>query len=154
LKVRLLRPLPSPTGAEPPILLDLQTIDADEDHVVALFKERNLWGAISKTNNPVLRWRDPVYTSVRELAMSYFNEYFLPSNGEKSLKAYSRPFDLSKYRPEKWVTARIVSIGLRRSLMTRRTTLRCLWRASRWLKHATPFERKVTCYRGVEEKEN
>ena len=48
-----------------PLLLDLQTTDDDQDHVLALFKEGGLWGAISKTNNPVLRWRDPIYKSVR-----------------------------------------------------------------------------------------
>lgn len=88
-----------------PLLLDLQTIDDDEDHVVALFKEGGLWGAVSKTNNPVLRWRDPVYKSVRELAMSYFHEYFLYKNGKKTLRAYSKPFDLSKYKPQQWVVA-------------------------------------------------
>lgn len=98
-----------------PLLLDLQTTNDDEDHVVALFsvqdrsavggKERKLWGAISKTNHPMLRWRDPVYKTVRELAMSYFHEYFLPDTGKKTLLAYSRPFDLSRYAPERWVTA-------------------------------------------------
>jgi len=88
-----------------PFLMDLQTTDEDEDHVVALFKENGLWGALSQTNHPVLRWRDPVYKSVRELAMSYFHEYFLPNNGKKTLYAYSAPFDLSKYKPEQWVTA-------------------------------------------------
>lgn len=90
----------------PPLLLDLQTIEADDDHVLALFKENNLWGAISKTNNPVLRWRDPVYRSVRELAMSYFHEYFLYKNGRKTMRSYSRPFDLSKYKPEVWVAGK------------------------------------------------
>jgi hypothetical protein len=88
-----------------PLLMDLQTTDDDEDHVVALFKEGDLWGAVSKTNNPVLRWRDPVYKSVRELAMSYFHEYFLYTTGKKTLRAYSKPFNLSKYKPEAWVTA-------------------------------------------------
>ncbi len=88
-----------------PMLLDLQTTDEDEDHVLALFKENNLWGAISKTNNPVLKWRDPVYKNVRELAMSYFHEYFLYENGKKTLRAYSKPFDLSKFKPEAWVVA-------------------------------------------------
>ncbi|HVZ76050.1 MAG TPA: hypothetical protein VG934_02135 [Candidatus Paceibacterota bacterium] len=86
-----------------PLLLDLQTDDEDEDHVLALFKEKNLWGAISKTNHPVLRWRDPVYKSVRELAMSYFHEYFLPATGRKTFYAYSKPFDLSKFAPERWI---------------------------------------------------
>ena len=88
-----------------PLLLDLQTIAPDDDHVVALFREGSRWGAISKTNHAILRFRDPVYASVRELAMSYFHEYFLESNGKKTLHAYSAPFDLSRYAPEEWVTA-------------------------------------------------
>lgn len=87
----------------PPLLLDLQTINDDEDHVLTLFKEKGLWGALSKTNNPVLRYRDPVYRSVRELAMSFFHEYFLYSDGRKTMRAYSKPFDLTKYKPEVWV---------------------------------------------------
>jgi hypothetical protein len=87
-----------------PLILDLQTIEEEEDHVLALFKEKGYWGAISKTNNPILRWRDPIYMSVRELALTYFHEYFLERNGEKSLKAYSKPFNLSRYKPEQWVT--------------------------------------------------
>lgn len=89
----------------PPLLLDLQTTNDDQDHVLALFKEDGLWGAISKTNNPVLRWRDPVYRSVRELAMSYFHEYFLYKSGEKTLRAYSKAFDLSRFDPKEWVVA-------------------------------------------------
>lgn len=88
-----------------PLLLDLQTTAADTDHVVALFKRGQYWGAISKTNHPVLRWRDPVYASVRELAMSYFHEYFLSPSGMKTLKAFSRPFDLLRYKPERWLIA-------------------------------------------------
>ncbi len=87
-----------------PLLMDLQTTHGDDDHVVALFKQNGYWGAISKTNHAVLRWRDPIYKTVRELALSYFHEYFL-KNGRKTLKAYSAPFDLSKIAPEKWITA-------------------------------------------------
>ncbi|MCR4280943.1 MAG: hypothetical protein NUV88_01265 [Candidatus Kaiserbacteria bacterium] len=86
-----------------PLLLDLQTIDRDEDHVVALFAEDGLWGATSKTNHPILRYRDPVYKTVRELAMSYFHEYMM-DDGTKSLRNFSKPFDLSKYVPAEWVT--------------------------------------------------
>ena len=78
-----------------PLLLDLQAEKADVDHVVALFKEGKCWGAVSKTNHVVLRYREPVYRSVRELVLSYFHEYFLP-NGKKTLRTFSRPFDLSK----------------------------------------------------------
>ena len=87
-----------------PLLLDLVTIDRDEDHVVALFKENGLWGAISKTNHPILRYRDPVYKTARELAMSYFHEYIM-DDGTKSLRIYSKPFDLSRYSASKWITA-------------------------------------------------
>ena len=89
---------------EAPLLLDFQTLPKDVDHVVAPFKQNGYWGAISKTNHAIVRWRDPVYKSIRELAMSYFHEYLL-WNGRKSLVAYSAPFDLSKYPPEKWITA-------------------------------------------------
>ncbi len=86
-----------------PWLMDVQTAACDEDHVVALFKENGRWGAISKTNHTILRWRDPVYKSVRELAMSYFHEYFM-HDGKKTMLAYSKPFDLSRYAPD-WAVA-------------------------------------------------
>jgi hypothetical protein len=85
-------------------LLDLRSLPSDQDHVVTLFKERGLWGAISKTNHAVLRWRDPIYQSPRELAMSYAHEYYLKS-GRKSLIAFSRPFRVTRYAPARWVTA-------------------------------------------------
>lgn len=92
-----------------PLLLDLRSVRHDLDHVVALFKENGLWGAISKTNHPVLRWRDPLYRNVRELAMSYAHEYYLGSGtarrGQKTLREYSKQFDLRRYAPERWITA-------------------------------------------------
>jgi len=91
-------------NGEPPLLLNLRTTDDDYGHVLALFKRRGRWGAITKTNHAVLRYRDPVYASVRELAMSYFNEYFLDS-GKKTMRGYSAPFDLSKYGSD-WLTSK------------------------------------------------
>ncbi len=90
-----------------PLLLDLKVAKNknDVDHVVALFKEGGRWGAISKTNHAVLRYRDPVYHTVRELALSYFNEYFLLKNGFKTLRSYSAPFNLFRHDHE-WLTAR------------------------------------------------
>jgi hypothetical protein len=89
-----------------PLLLDLKTIGPpqDYDHVVALFKERGYWGAISKTNHAMLRYRDPIYKTVRELALSFFHEYFIES-GKKTLRSYSKPFDLSKLG-DSWVTSK------------------------------------------------
>jgi len=88
----------------PPLIMDLESTDNDYDHSVALFKEGGRWGAISKTNYPVLRWRDPVYVSPRELALSYFHEYFLDS-GRKTLRRYSAPYNLQKFNLAKWLVA-------------------------------------------------
>lgn len=88
----------------PPLLMDFQTIPEDEDHVIALFEEHGFWGAISKTNHSILRFRDAVYRDPRELAMTYFHEYFM-HDGRKSMRAYSEPFDLRRFAPEEWVTA-------------------------------------------------
>ncbi len=87
----------------PPLLLDLKASAKDFDHVVALFKEDGKWGAISKTNHAVLRYREPVYNTVRELALSYFHEYF-NDDGIKTLRSYSLPFSLKKYGGA-WLTA-------------------------------------------------
>lgn len=87
---------------EPPLLLDLRAV-RDYDHVVALFRRGGGWGAISKTNPSVLRWRDPVYRSLRELAMSYLHEY-ANGRGQKTLRSYAGPFDLRRIEPKLWVT--------------------------------------------------
>lgn len=78
----------------PPLVLHLKTIKEDYDHVVAPFKLKGHWGALSKTNHAVLRYREPVYKNIHELVMSYFHEYYL-DNGEKSLRQYSKPLNLN-----------------------------------------------------------
>ncbi len=88
---------------ERPLLLDLKASHGDDDHVVALYKRGGHWGAISKTNHAVLRFRDPVYRTIRELALSYFHEYCLLSDGRKTLRSYSRPFSLKRFGIE-WIT--------------------------------------------------
>ncbi|MEK9173622.1 MAG: hypothetical protein AAB594_03580 [Patescibacteria group bacterium] len=87
-----------------PLLLDLKTTVGDFDHVVALFRNGRFWGSISKTNHAVLRYREPVYISVRELAMSFFHEYFL-DNGKKTMRSFSNAFNLNRYHGEDWVTS-------------------------------------------------
>ncbi len=89
---------------ERPLILDLSAVH-DDDHVVAVFKKNGCWGAISKGNHPYVRYRDPVYRTLRELVMSYFHEYY-NSKGEKTLRTYSRPTDLSLCAPESWVTGK------------------------------------------------
>ncbi len=83
-----------------PIIMDLQPGPKDDGHTVALYKIDERWGAISKTNHAVLRFRDPVYKNPRELVMSYFHEYFLDS-GLKTLRTYT-VLDLSKIK-KNWI---------------------------------------------------
>jgi hypothetical protein len=87
-----------------PLLMDIRALPSDQDHIIALFQERGLWGAISKTNHAILRWRDPIYMSPRELAMTYAHEYCLPG-GKKSMLSFSKPFSLARYAPRSWVIA-------------------------------------------------
>lgn len=88
---------------EAPLVMNLRTGDEDTGHAVALFKMQGKWGAISKTNHPVLRYRDPVFANPRELAMSYFHEYFL-NDGSKTLREWSKPFDMLQF-DDAWLTA-------------------------------------------------
>jgi len=87
---------------EPPLLLDLKAT-RDYDHVVALFRHGGHWGVLSKTNPPLLRYRDPVYRTLRELAMSYFHEY-ANRRHQKTLRSWAGPFDLRTLDPKLWVT--------------------------------------------------
>ena len=85
-----------------PLIMDLKSSDNDVDHLVALFRIHGYWGGITKTNHAVLRYREPIFRDPRELAVSYFHEYTLP-DGRKTLRSYSAPYDLRRYRRD-WVT--------------------------------------------------
>jgi len=87
-----------------PLILDLKAYPYDDDHSVALYKINGLWGAISKTNHTTIRFRDPIYKTVRELAVSYFHEYFLNKTGEKVLQSYSKPVNLKRFGSD-WITS-------------------------------------------------
>lgn len=89
-------------AGEQPLILDLTANKNDFDHVVALFKKYNKWGAISKTNHAALRYREPIYNSIRELAMSYFHEY-LDDLGRKNLRSYSLPVNLKRFDKLDWM---------------------------------------------------
>jgi hypothetical protein len=78
-----------------PLIVDLRAVN-DDDHTIAVFRIDGLWGAVSKSNFTTLQYREPVYRSLRELAMSYFDFYFNTA-GEKTLREYSRPLDLAGY---------------------------------------------------------
>ena len=87
-----------------PLLLDLKALPSDIDHVVTLYKVNGYWGAISKTHHTSLRFRDPIYRTIRELATSYFHEYFINKSGQKTLRSYSKPFNLNKQKIN-WITS-------------------------------------------------
>lgn len=86
----------------PPRLLDLRA-ERDDDHVLCLFRRGSLWGAVAKSNCTGLRFREPVHRTLRELVMTYFEDYF-NTEGEKSLRAYSLPVDLARFDALGWET--------------------------------------------------
>jgi len=86
----------------PPLLVDMRSHN-DDDHVLAVFRRRGAWGSVAKSNFTVLRFREPIYRSIRELMMSYFDVYF-NAIGEKTLRAYSVPFDLARFDKNHWMT--------------------------------------------------
>ena len=86
----------------PPLIVDLSA-ENDDDHIIAVFREGKCWGAVAKSNTTVLRFREPVYRNLRELAMSYFDLYY-NLNGKKSLRSYSRTIDLSRFDDRDWET--------------------------------------------------
>lgn len=88
---------------EKPLVLDLEATKKDFDHVVAVFRKGKFFGAISKTNHAVLRYREPIYKTVRELVMSYFHEYFT-DDGKKTLRKYAL-VDLSRFDKQNWETS-------------------------------------------------
>ena len=85
-----------------PLIVDMKAFN-DDDHVIALFREAGYWGSVAKSNFTSLRYREPVYRSIRELIMSYF-DFFFNINGEKSLRSYSLPLDLSAFNDRHWAT--------------------------------------------------
>ena len=87
----------------PPLLVDLEAV-RDDDHVLAVFQQRGLWGAIAKSNYAGLRFREPVYRTLRELVISYFEHYYNLA-GEKTLRTYSRPVNLKRFDGLEWMVA-------------------------------------------------
>jgi hypothetical protein len=85
-----------------PLIVDLKAYN-DDDHVITIFKEDGHWGAVAKSNFTSLRYREPVYRSLRELVMSYFDFYF-NLDRDKSLRSYSLPLDLTIYDARRWTT--------------------------------------------------
>src|ERR1700704_1701991 len=89
-------------NGSPPLILDLMAV-RDTDHVIAVYKMAGCWGAIAQSNYSGLRFREPVYRTLRELAISYFEDYYNPK-GEKTLRKFSRPVNLARFDTVNWMT--------------------------------------------------
>jgi hypothetical protein len=86
----------------PPLVIDLEA-EQDTDHVVAVYRFKGHWGAIAKSNYTGCRYREPVYRTLRELALSYFDVYF-NLRAERSLRTFSRPVNLARFDARDWMT--------------------------------------------------
>jgi hypothetical protein len=86
----------------PPLILDFEA-EKDTDHVVAIYRVDGHWGALAKSNYTGCRYREPVYRSLRELAMSYFNIYF-NMRRQRTLRTFSRPVNLARFDHQQWMT--------------------------------------------------
>ena len=128
---------------DPPLLVHFDCDLSDYPHVIAVFRRNGCWGAISKTNGAPLRYRDPVYRSLRELAMSYFHEYY-NKKYEKTLRSYSATIDLRKVDPLLWVTNKDACEKVHDRLVKARHYVLVSKRQERLLARRDPFERKAS----------
>lgn len=90
-------------NGRPPLIADLEAV-RDDDHVIAVYRERGRWGAVALSKFAGLRFRAPAYRTIRELALSYFEGYY-NWDGERTLRAYSRPVDLTRFDRIAWMTS-------------------------------------------------
>src|SRR4030095_3080600 len=125
-----------------PLVMHMDCATSDYPHVLALYRRGGGWGAISKTNGAVLRFRDPVYRSLRELAMSYFHEYS-DRRGRKTLRSYSVAFDLRRIDPELWVSREAECSEINTRLATLRHYPLISVRQERLLSPRDAFEREA-----------
>lgn len=87
----------------PPLVFDLEA-DHDTDHVLAIYRVDGHWGAVAKSNYTGCRWREPIHRSLRELALSYFNDY-CNMRQERTLRRFSRPVNLKRFDSLHWMTS-------------------------------------------------
>jgi len=98
----------------PPLIVELLPTDRDDDHLIAVYKSRGAWGAVAKSNFAGLTYREPVYRNLRELVMSYFEQYYNVAR-EKTLRGYTVPLDLTTFDGLNWMgsDASLEAIALR-----------------------------------------
>lgn len=125
-----------------PLIVNLKVEKIDIDHVVTIFKQNGYYGALSKTNHVGLRYRDPIYRTLRELMMTYFHEYNLTKNGRKTLLGYTKPINLNRFGT-KWITAQEDLWDIAETIYDT-PYISIIPQANRkYLYNAQPFERRV-----------
>ncbi len=130
-------------GGRQPKIVSLKVNDThDDDHIIVIFKENGYFGALSKTNHAVLRYRDPVYKSIRELVMSYFHEYFLYKDGKKTLIGYTKPINMKQYRTS-WITSTNDVFDIGNAIYKTPVISIIPAENKKFLRNATPFEREA-----------
>jgi len=127
----------------PPLVIHLDCDLSDYPHVIAVFRQHAHWGAISKTNGVGLRYRDPIYRSLRELVMSYMHEYSNKRH-RKTLRSYSGAFDMRRLDPALWVTSEAQCWEAHDRLAALRHYPLISRHQERLLSPRDPFERQVT----------
>jgi hypothetical protein len=88
----------------PPLILNMRAIVQDDDHLLALYKRDGRWGAVAKSNFVGLRFREPIYRTLHELVMSYFEQFFNVER-KKTLRSYTLPLNLKAFDKSKWMTS-------------------------------------------------
>jgi hypothetical protein len=86
----------------PPLLVEILPNEHDDDHILAVFRQKNYWGTVAKSNFVGLRYREPVYKTLRELVMSYFEAYF-NVEGERTMVGYTAPLNLARFDKMDWL---------------------------------------------------
>ncbi len=124
-----------------PLVLELK-VPGDINHMVTLYKINGYWGAISKTNHLALRFRDPVYKTLRELALSYMHECWKDTNGKKVLRGFAGPFDMSKFGTE-WITTTEDLYPIAEKMYNTPTKLLFPKSQEKYLRPADAFEREL-----------
>ncbi len=122
----------------PPLILDMLPNDRDDDHLLALYKRDGHWGAVAKSNFSGLRFREPIYRTVRELVLSYFEQYFNAA-GEKTLRSYTVPLNLKAFDKLDWMTSdeNLEAVALRLDEIRKVPVL-----TRRMVAHLSPVDRR------------
>lgn len=127
---------------EKPLIVNLKVEKEDDDHIITLFQKNGYYGAISKTNHAVLRYRDPIYRTVRELVMSYVHEYYLVTTGKKTLLGHTKPINMRRFGT-KWMTAEKDLWDIAEKIYDTPCISVVPLENRRYIRNAQAFERKV-----------